>query len=108
MLAGVVCDIQDLQILNPVVSPVTVSMVDVLPLGKFAAKMSLHNTAMLKYVLAASCDLNVSVSADSPSLLSPRHTAASHRTESRGRPLGPAGFDAERSSTSFAGAIDHR
>ena len=100
-------DIKDLKILKPVVMLDTVSVVYVLPPVETAPEMLFHNVAMLKYVVAASSEPNISAAADGPIDRAPRYAAAIHRTESDASASEPGRFNLEHVSTNFAGDIDH-
>ena len=61
MFAGVVSDVEQFKIFNAVVSPLTVSVVNVLGSEQRTPKMPFHDKAMFQYVDPRSCDLNVSI-----------------------------------------------
>ena len=79
--AGVVCNINDLKILNPVVASVSVPVMDVLGSRERASEMTLHDEAMLAHVDTVSGELYVAVKPDSPRDLAPLSRAASVTTE---------------------------
>jgi hypothetical protein len=106
VLSGVISDANDSQVLQAVVSSVSVLVVDVLISRQLAAKMAFHDDAMLKSVRAASGELNVSISPDSSSDDAISINAALHGAEPHAS-TSATSFDAEHASTHFAGDIDH-
>jgi hypothetical protein len=103
----VVCDVSgassEFKILKPVVVLDLVEVVDVLVGSESAAKMALHDEAMLKDVDASSGELYVAVGAD---LSGDVAVAAAARAEAHHPSGGSARLDCELSSARFAGESD--
>ena len=61
MVFGVICDSENLKVLQSIVVLDFVAMVDVLPSFKLSAKVSLHDETMLKLVFVANSNSDVSI-----------------------------------------------
>ena len=61
MLAGVICDSENFKVLKSIVVLDFVSMMDVFPSFQLAAKVRLHDDTMLKLVVVADSNRDVSI-----------------------------------------------
>ena len=61
MLAGVICDSENLKVFKSIVVLDFVSMVDVLPLFQLSSKVRLHDDTMLKLVFVANSNSDVAI-----------------------------------------------
>ena len=95
--------IDDFKVFNAVIVLDSISVVNVFVWSEIAPEMLCHNVAMLKNILAASCDANVSVVLNSPCFDSIIDPAAFHTTKSSCPSVGNSfGLDVKIVSAVFA------